>query len=156
MGVCVEKAVVHNLLDKIIHIFAADFIKVVAACKKFFLMVDGNTVDVFHNKDTGCGIFSVKNGRFYKCYIFIFPGKFFHVGGFCQEIHLFLGDAPQLFQHKIQIYCFLDAYRGKELHRLLHQADIAGHDLVDALSLNLYHNFFAGFQDSAVYLGDRG
>ena len=119
-------------------------------------MVDGNTIDVFHNKDTGCGILPVKNRRFHKCHIFIFSGKFFHIGCFRQEIHLFLGDAPQLFQHKIQIYRFLDAYRGKELHCLFHQADIPGHDLVDALSLNLYHNFFAGFQDGAVYLGDRG
>ena len=39
---------------------------------------------------------------------------------------------------------------------LFYQADIAGHDLVDALSLNLYHNLFADFQDGAVYLGDRG
>ena len=156
MGICVEKAVVHNLLDKIIYKFAADLIKVIAACEKLFLMVDGNTINVFHNKDAGCGIFSVKNGRFYKCHIFIFPGKFFHVGCFRQEIHLFLGDTPQLFQHKIQIYRFLDAYRGKELHRLFHQSDIPGHDFVDALSLNLYHNFFAGFQDGAVYLGDRG
>ena len=65
MGVCVEKAVVHNLLDKIIYKFAADLIKVIAACEKLFLMVDGNTINVFHNKDAGCGIFSVKNGRFY-------------------------------------------------------------------------------------------
>ena len=119
-------------------------------------MVDGNTINVFHNKDAGRGIFPVKNGRFHKCHLFIFSGKFFHVCRFRQEIHLFLGDTPQLFQHKIQIYRFLDADRGKELHRLFHQADIPGHDLVDALSLNLYHNFFAGFQDGAVYLGDRG
>ena len=65
MGICVEKAVVHNLLDKIIYKFAADLIKVVAACKKLFLMVDWNTINVFHNKDAGRGIFPVKNGRFH-------------------------------------------------------------------------------------------
>ena len=157
MGICVEKAVVHNLLDKIIYKFAADLIKVIAACEKLFLMVDGNTINIFHNKDAGCGIFPVKNRRFHKCHLFIFLENSSMLAASVRKFISSWVTRHSSSSTRFRSTASLMLTGGKELHRLLHQSDIAGHDFVDALSLNLYHNFFAGFSGTArLYLGDRG
>ena len=143
MGICVEEAVIHYLLDEVVYEFAANLVQVVASCQEGFFVINRNAVDVFHDQHVGGGVFPVKDGGFYKGYVFVFAGKFLHVGGFGEEVHLFLSDTPKLFQHKVQVYGFLDGYRRKELHRFFHKADVPGHNFVDALSLNLHHYFFA-------------
>ena len=151
-----EKSIVHYLLNKIINKFASDLVQIIASCQQSLLVVNGNAVNVFHHKHAGSGVFPIKDRRFHKCNVLVFPGKFLHVGSFGKEIHLLLGNPPQLFQNQIQIHGLLNTHWRQQLHRLFHKTDITGHDLIDALSLNLHHHFFPCFQDGAVHLGDGG
>ena len=96
MGICMEKSILHDLFDEIIHIFRSNLIKVIAIGQKIGLVIDGKTVNIFHHQNMRRNILSVKNWHFNKSHIFILLGKFRHVGSFCQEIHLLLGHCPQL------------------------------------------------------------
>ena len=96
MGIRMEKSILHDLFDEIIHIFRSNLIKVIAIGQKIGFVIDGKTVNIFHHQNMRRNILSVKNWHFNKSHIFILLGKFRHVGSFCQEIHLLLGHCPQL------------------------------------------------------------
>ena len=55
MGICVEEAVIHYLLDEVVYEFAANLVQVVASCQEGFFVINGNAVDVFHDQHMhGC------------------------------------------------------------------------------------------------------
>ena len=109
--ISMEKAVVHDLLDEIIHIFASYFIHVIAGFQQMFFIINGVTVNILHHNNRRRGVFFKKNRRIYKYNVPVLLFELFHVPGFNDKIHLFLSDLPQFIQHHFKIHHVSDTDR---------------------------------------------
>ena len=100
-------------------------------------------------------IFAIEPRRCNKSHILIALGKFFHTGCLQKEIHLLLGDSPELVQNHVNIHHVLDRTWRDQLCRFVEQTDISGHYLIDTLPLNFDDNIFPSLQNRPVDLCDR-
>ena len=109
-----EEAVLHDLLDIVVDQLAADLAKIVTLCEEFVLVIHRTSADVFHNKHTRRRILVVELGTANVIDPLVVAGKFLHVGGFLEEIHLLLRCGPQFIQNHLQVHHILEsADRGK-------------------------------------------
>ena len=150
-----EKAVIHHLLDEVVDVLRPDLMKIVAALRQSFPVIDGHAFHILHHKNTARRILVVESRAGHIGDALVVSGKLLHVGGFLQEIHLLLGNAPELIQDHVQIHQILQiADRGHQMNQPVQQTDVSCHDIIDALSLHLDDNVLTGFQHRLVHLRD--
>ena len=88
--------------------------------------------------------------------VLVVAGKLLHIGGFLEKVHFFLRNAPQLVNDHIQIHQIANFSDWRnQFDSALHQSDIARHDIIYALSLDLDNYVLAGKELCLMDLGNR-
>ena len=155
MGIGMEKAILHDLPDIIVHQLAADLLQIVTVIGQGCFVIYGKTIDILHHQHMLCRILPVQLRRYHKGHVFIVAGKFLHIGSLGEEIHLLLCHRPHLIKHHVKIYQFFDAHRWKQLDCLVHHGDISRHQFIDARTLYLDNYGFSCLQNGMMYLRNR-
>ena len=155
MGISMEKSIIHNLFDIVIHQLHSDFFQIVALFQKPLFIINAAAINLFHNKNCMIRILIIQLRYSHKGYFFIPLCKFFHICRFREKIHLFSRHIPQFVQHHIKIHHIFDAHWRKQLYRPVKKPDITRHHFIDSFALNLYHNRLSGFKAGAMNLRNR-
>ena len=154
MRICMEKPIVHNLLNIVVYQLASDLLQIIALSQQRLLVVNPAAIDIFHYKYMDGGVLLVQNRSPHKSHILIPSGKLLHIGCLCQKVHLVSSDRPHLVQNKIQICHSLDTDRRKKFYCFMKKGNIPGHLFINALSLDFYHDLLPGSQNRCVHLGN--
>ena len=156
MRICMEKAVLDDLFDKIIYQLFPDFIQIIAVLFQRLFIHDRIAVYVLHNKNMRGGVLPVKAGNAHESDIAVIAGKFLHVVRFLEKVHLLLRHFPEFIQNLVQIHnIFQSSDRRNQTGCLMKKPDVPCHQFPDSPPLNLDDNLFPGHQPGTVNLRHR-
>ena len=76
MRICMKKAILDHLPDKIIYELTSDLVQIISILKKLLFVIDCNAVNILHDQYMCCRIFPVQDRYFYKSDALVLFGKF--------------------------------------------------------------------------------
>ena len=82
MWIRMEKSVIHDLLDIIVHELRSYLLQIVSFFQKTLFFMDPKSINILHHQDMGRCIFFKKSRCPNKGDVLIFSGKLLHIGSF--------------------------------------------------------------------------
>ena len=104
MRICVEKAVLGDLLYIIVRQLVSQTAEIISRLGQLILPVNRNTLHIFHHQHMLGGVGRVDRRRIHIGHMLIEPAESFQIPCLRQEVHLLLGSDPHLIQYPIQIH----------------------------------------------------